>query len=145
MPFSPIGYFSTDGQCSMADLPHSPAADRNRQPILDVLRVVLAQGGSALELASGTGQHAVFLAAALPQWSWQTSEFDPRLLPALATRIAQAGVANVRAPVQLDVTAATWPVTGPFDAIFCANMLHIAPWTACAGLMAGAARHLAAG
>ena len=128
----------------MADLPHSPAAERNRQPILDVLRAVLGPQGTALEIASGTGQHAVFFAAALPQWSWQTSEFDVGLLPALAARIAQAGVPNVRAPVRLDVTAASWPVTGRFDAIFCANLLHIAPWAACAGLMAGAARHLAA-
>ena len=110
----------------MADLPHSPAADRNKEAILAQLLRILGERGSALEIASGTGQP------------------DPALLHVIAERVAQAGVANVLPPVQLDVTAAGWPpFTGRFDAIFCANMLHIAPWAACAGLMAGAARHLA--
>ena len=127
----------------MADLPHSPAADRNKQPILDALRTVLAPQGEALEIASGTGQHVVFFASALPRWSWQPSDADAASLPAIAARSAEAGLANVRPPVLLDVTAPSWPVAARFDAIFCANMLHIAPWAACAGLMQGAARHLA--
>lgn len=128
----------------MPELPHSPAADRNRQPILEVLQRVLGPRGTALEIASGTGQHVAWFAAALPQWEWQPTDGDPSLLPAIAERVAQAGLANVRPPLLLDVTAPAWPVAGAFDAIFCANMLHIAPWAACAGLMQGAARHLAA-
>jgi len=110
-----------------------------------VLRGVLGPRGRALEIASGTGQHVVHFAAALPQWQWQPTEGDAALLPAVASRVAQEGLANVRAPVALDVTASSWPFTESFDAIFCANLLHIAPWAACPGLMRGAARHLAPG
>ena len=123
---------------------HSPAADRNKQPILDVLRQVLPARGAALEIASGTGQHVAWFAAAMPGWSWQPTDFDESSFASIEAYIAQAGLANVRAPLQLDVTAPQWPVSGQFfDAIYCANMLHISPWATCAGLMAGAARHLA--
>ena len=132
------------------DLPHSPAADRNKEPILAVLRTLLPERGTALEIASGTGQHVVSFAAALPQWTWQPSDADASLLPAIAARVAQAGLRNIRAPVPLDVTAPQWdsqaaPFADRFDAILCANLLHIAPWSACAGLMQGAVRHLAPG
>lgn len=131
-------------------LPHSPAADRNKQPILDVLRRVLPAAGTALEIASGTGQHAVWFAAALPGWTWQPSDADPGMLPVIAARTAEAGSKNVRPPVLLDVLAPQWPSHGPafadaFDAIYCANMLHISPWETCAALMQGCARHLSAG
>jgi len=129
----------------MSTRPHSPAADRNKEPILAVLREVLAPSGRALEIASGTGQHVVHFAAALPQWQWQPTDGDTAMLPAIARRVAEAGLANVRTPVALDVTAPQWPLTETFDAIFCANMLHIAPWAVCAGLMQGAARHLSPG
>jgi SAM-dependent methyltransferase len=130
------------------NLPNSPAADRNKQPILDVLRTVLPDRGSALEVASGTGQHAAFFAAELPGWTWQPTDADPDALPAIAAWTAQSGAANVRPPLLLDVMAAQWPSQGapfaePFDAIYCANMLHIAPWATCAALMRGSARHLA--
>ena len=128
----------------MPDLPHSPAADRNKDPILAQLKSLLGERGTALEIASGTGQHAVWFAAALPGWTWQPTDFDIEALPAIAERIAQSGLGNVLPPVRLDVTAPQWPFTR-FDAMFCANMLHIAPWNACAGLMAGAAAHLAPG
>jgi hypothetical protein len=125
-------------------LPHSPAADRNKEPILAQLNATLPGQGTALEIASGTGQHAVWFAAALPRWRWQPTDGDPAMLPVIAERVAQSGLANVVPPIHLDVTAAEWPsFLGTFDAIFCANMIHIAPWTACVGLMAGAARHLA--
>jgi hypothetical protein len=129
-------------------LPHSAPADRNKQPILDVLRTVLPAHGTALEIASGTGQHVAWFAAALPQWTWQATDADAALFPAIAERVAQERLANVRPPVLLDVTAPRWPSEGAefaqrFDAIFCANMLHIAPWRCCAGLMQGAARCLA--
>jgi SAM-dependent methyltransferase len=131
-------------------LSHSPAADRNKQPILDVLLELLPAHGAALEIASGTGQHVCWFAAALPGWTWQPTDTDASALPAIAARASQAGLANVRPPLLLDVTAPQWPAQGPafaepFDAIYCANMLHISPWATCAGLMQGSARHLAPG
>ena len=132
----------------MAHLPSSAAADRNKQPILDVLRRVLGQRGTALEIASGTGQHAAWFAAALGQWDWQPSDADAGMLPALAERVAQAGLANLRPPLLLDVMSPRWLAQDAgqrFDAIYCANMLHIAPAAACPALMEGAARHLVGG
>jgi hypothetical protein len=132
---------------TMSTLPHSPAVDRNKQPILDLLRTVLPAHGSALEIASGTGQHAAWFAAALPGWTWQPTDGDAEALPAIAAWTAQSGVTNVRAPLRLDVLAPQWPSAAApfaekFDAIYCANMLHIAPWETCAALMHGSARHL---
>lgn len=133
------------------DLPHSPAAERNRQPILDVLQRVLPAQGNALEIASGTGQHAAWFAAALPGWTWQPTDADADMLPVIAAWTQQAGLANVRRPVRLDVLAAQWPAEGPafaeqsFDAIYCANLIHIAPWATCAALMRNAARLLSPG
>lgn len=129
----------------MQDLPHSPAADRNKAPILAQLQTIVGELGTALEIASGTGQHVTWFASHLPGWTWQPTDYDAEALPAIAERVAQAGLGNVLPPVRLDVTQAQWPVAGPFDLVFCANMLHIAPWEACEGLMAGAARHLAPG
>ena len=132
----------------MTDLPNSPAADRNKQPILEVLRSVLPRRGVALEIASGTGQHAAWFAAALPGWTWQPTDADAGALDGIAAWTAQAGLTNVLPPLLLDVTAPQWPAQDApfaqrFDAIYCANMLHIAPWATCAGLMQGSARHLA--
>ncbi|RYF15466.1 MAG: DUF938 domain-containing protein [Comamonadaceae bacterium] len=134
----------------MSALPQSAAADRNKEPILAVLRRILGERGGALEIASGTGQHAAWFAAGLPGWTWQPTEGDAGMLPVIAARIAQAGLPNVLPPMLLDVTAPPWPAPDapfaqPFDAIFCANLLHIAPWRACVGLMRGAARHLSPG
>ena len=134
----------------MSSLPFSAAADRNKQPILELLKKVLPGEGSALEIASGTGQHVIWFAAGLPRWTWQPSDADASALPDIAQWTADAGLPNVLPPVQLDVTSPRWPSHGPvfqapFDAIFCANMLHIAPWPACAALMQGCARHLAPG
>ena len=127
---------------------HSAAAERNGQPILDALRQVLPAHGVALEVASGTGQHVALFARNLPGWTWQPSDATPDGFGSIHAWCADAAVGNVRASVVLDVLAPRWPAPGgafeePFDAIFCANMLHIAPWAACAGLMHGAARHLA--
>ncbi|WP_298923314.1 DUF938 domain-containing protein [uncultured Ramlibacter sp.] len=125
---------------------HSGAAERNREPIAQALRQLLPARGQALEIASGTGQHVAWFAAALPGWSWQPSDADPTMLASIAAWCAQAGVGNVLAPLQLDVASGPWPVEGQaFDAVFCANMLHISPWASCAGLMQGAARVLAPG
>ena len=122
----------------------SPASERNRQPILELLQRVLPASGKALEIASGTGQHVAFFAAALPQWTWQPSDVTATAFGSIAAWCQQAGVGNVRTPMLLDVMAASWPVDGEaLDAVYCANMLHIAPWPTCAGLMRGAARCLA--
>mgnify|MGYP001627232064 CR=1 FL=1 len=127
----------------MSPLPESPAADRNKGPILARLADLLGERGTALEIASGTGQHVAWFAASLPGWTWQPTEYDPGMLPVIAQRIAQAGLTNVLPPQRLDVSAPEWPFRQQFDLVFCANMLHIAPWRACPALMAGAARHLA--
>ena len=134
----------------MPELPHSPAADRNKQPILDVLLRVLGERGSALEIASGTGQHVAAFAAAMREWLWHPSDANASVLPAIERRVAEAALPNLRPPCLLDVTAPQWPSQSPafsklFDAIYCANMLHIAPPAACTGLMRGAARYLLPG
>ena len=120
---------------------HSPAAERNRGPILAELQRLLPPHGVMLEIAAGTGQHAAHFAAALPGWQWWPSDGDARSMPSIATWCG--GLANVRPALQLDVRAAAWPCVPPqVDAIFCANMLHISPWATCAALMQGAGRHL---
>ena len=121
----------------------SPAAARNRQPILEVLQRVLPPRGRALEIASGTGEHAAHFAAGLPGWTWQPTELEDEALASIEAWRAFAGAGNLLPPRRLDVTAASWPDVGELDAIFCANMIHIAPWPACVALMRGAGRHLA--
>jgi hypothetical protein len=123
---------------------HSPAAERNRAPILDALRRLLPATGTLLEIASGSGQHAVHCAAGLPGWRWQPSDRDAAALASIEAWRARAALPNLLAPIALDVMARPWPL-GTVDAIFCANLLHIAPWAVCAALMDGAARHLAGG
>ena len=128
----------------MAQYTFSPAADRNKQPILDVLREVLPAHGNALEIASGTGQHVAWFAEALPQWTWQPTDAMPVAIDSISARITEQGLRNVRPPLVLDVMAYEWlPGTEQFDLIYCANMLHISPWATCAALMQGSARHLA--
>ena len=119
---------------------HSPAADRNKGPLLAVLQRVLPRAGAALEIAAGTGQHAVHFSAGLPDWSWQPTDPEPSALASIADYAAEAALPNLRPPLALDVLAAPWPVDGPFDAIFCANLLHISPWATCPALMRGASR-----
>jgi SAM-dependent methyltransferase len=127
------------------DLPTSPAAERNKGPILAVLETLLPPHATVLELASGTGQHAAHFAAAHPQWLWQPSEGDAAALPAIARR--RGVLPNVARPMHLDLLSAdagTVPGDGSarFDAVFVANMLHISPWATCSALMRLAAAHL---
>jgi SAM-dependent methyltransferase len=119
----------------------APAAERNKGPILDVLKRVLADftGGLVLEIASGTGQHVAHFAAALPALEWQPTETEESALPSIASW--GEGLANVRAPLVLNVHQLPWPVARA-DAIVCINMIHISPWQATLDLMAGAARTL---
>ena len=132
-------------------LPHSPAAERNQGPILALLLALLGSRGAALEIASGTGQHAAHFAVALPGWTWQPTDQHATHFASITGWATQAGATNVRPPLRLDVLHSPWPSEGPafgaaaFDLIYCANMLHIAPWACCTGLMQGAARYLASG
>ena len=132
-------------------LAFSAPAERNKQPILDVLRQLLPAQGRALEIASGTGQHVAWFAAHLPQWQWQPTDLRADLFPDIAARVTEAQLGNVQPARRLDVLAEAWwtdagrPDDGPFDLIYCANMLHIAPWACCGALMRGAARRLAPG
>jgi SAM-dependent methyltransferase len=130
---------------------HSPAADRNKQPILEVLQAWLPAQGTALEVACGTGQHACHLTAGLPGWAWWPTDPDPGALASTAAWAADlsAGKASPRLqpPQLLDVTEDPWPLAEPAapDLVFCANMIHIAPWAACVGLLRGTAARLAPG
>jgi len=121
-----------------------PHVARNRDPILDVLRRVLPQHGLVLEIASGSGEHVAYFAARMPSLSWQPTDPDATALASIAAHRQAANAPNLLAPLRLDVTAETWPVARA-DAIVCNNMIHIAPWAATEGLIAGAARTLAAG
>jgi SAM-dependent methyltransferase len=120
----------------------SAAAERNKEPILTVLESVLPAAGSVLEIASGSGQHVCFFAAALSGIHWQPTEPDIPHHEAIAARIASMSLTNVAPPLALDVHAARWPVEQDLDAIICINMIHISPWSATLALFAGAARHL---
>jgi SAM-dependent methyltransferase len=121
----------------------SPAAARNREPILQVLREHLPAAGEVLEIASGSGEHAVWFAEALPQLRWRPSDPSSEALASITERRAEAALANLLEPLALDA-AAEWPVQHA-DAVACINMVHISPWAATQGLMAGAARLLPVG
>lgn len=120
----------------------APATHRNREPILAVLARWLSEPARVLEIASGTGQHAVFFAARLPHVRWQPSEVEPEGLASISAWREEAGLENVEMPVALDVLDPVWPVEGPYDAVFSANLIHIAPWEVTLALLAGAGRVL---
>jgi hypothetical protein len=121
----------------------SPAAERNRGPILDVLREVLPERGLVLEVASGTGEHAVHFAAALPKLLFRPSDPEPAALRSIEAWRSEAGLFNLLAPLALDAKAREWPLDAA-DAVLCINMVHISPWGATQGLMRGAGRLLPA-
>lgn len=120
------------------------AVARNRGPILEVLRRVLPPRGTVLEIASGSGEHALHFAAQLPHLTWQPTDLDEAALRSIAAYRAQTPAPNLAAPVLLDAAAPAWPIRRA-DAIVAINMIHIAPWTAAEGLIAGAGRLLPAG
>ncbi|AMJ60447.1 DUF938 domain-containing protein [Bosea sp. PAMC 26642] len=122
----------------------APAATRNRDAILPILRAVLPATGLVLEVASGSGEHIVHLAQALPALTFQPSDPSPEALASIAAWTAHAGLANIRSPLQLDATTAIWPLAAA-DAVICINMIHIAPWSATQGLLRGAGTLLADG
>ena len=121
----------------------APAAARNVGPIGDVLSDWLPERGLVLEIASGTGEHALAFARRFPELDWQPSDPDPQALASIAAWVEE-GPSNLRPPVQLDVCADRWPVEDA-DAILCVNMVHIAPWEASLGLLDGGGRLLSRG
>lgn len=129
----------------MSAKPHAPSCDRNREPILAVLRDRFADRRRVLEIGSGTGQHAVHFAAALPQLRWQCSDVAAQL-PGIALWLDEAALPNTPPPVELDVAHGPWPVPDDgaprFDAAFSANTLHIIGWPEVEALFAGLDRTL---
>jgi hypothetical protein len=123
----------------------APAVSRNREPILEVLRAHLPARGLVLEIAAGTGEHAVHFAAALPHLQWLPADADPEALTSIAAWRAQCGPANLLSPHKLDAAdPASWNLER-VDAIVCINMIHIAPRVATEGLIRGAAHVLPPG
>lgn len=120
---------------------HSPAAERNRGPLLEVLARELPARGNLLEIASGPGQHAVFFAAAFPDLVWQPSDPRDEALASIAAYSGDAGLSNLRSPLNLDVEAWPWPIATA-DAMLTVNLLHVAPWSATEALFSGAAKVL---
>jgi len=123
---------------------HAPAAARNRDPILAVLRGLLSEGARVLEIASGTGQHAAAFARELPGVTWQPSDADPAALASIEAWRREEGLANLLPALEIDASAPPWEV-GEVDAVVAINLVHIAPWRAAEGLFAGSSRVLAPG
>lgn len=123
---------------------YAPATLRNREPIRDVLGDVLPESGEVLEIGSGSGEHAVFFAASFPDIVWQPTDANPECLASVAAWIAEGPMPNLRPPLRVDAEDRSWAAVADqvFDAVISINMIHIAPWETCQGLMAGAARVL---
>jgi hypothetical protein len=121
-----------------------PATARNRQPILDVLKQHLPERGLVLEVASGSGEHAVHFAPACPELIFQPSDPDPAHRASIDAWAGALALTNVRSAIALDAAASSWPVAAA-DAVLCINMIHISPWACTVGLMRGAGRILPAG
>lgn len=114
------------------------AAERNKGPILDVLARVLPRRGVVLEIASGTGQHVIHFAKALPELTWQPSDPDAELRESIALRVRAEQLTNVNPPIDLDASRLPWPLQTAVDAVICINMIHVAPWSATPTLFEGA-------
>jgi hypothetical protein len=125
----------------MAEKRVAPAAERNKEPILEVLREVLPAQGLVLEVASGSGQHAAFFARALANLTWQPSDADEGALASIRAYCEEAALGNLLSPILLDANSTSWPIERA-DAVVSINMIHIAPWAACLGLCDGSARIL---
>jgi SAM-dependent methyltransferase len=134
----PAGLYMTDSRL------FAPATQRNREPILALLRTVLPRTGLVVEIASGSGEHVVHFAAALPDLTFQPSDPSEEALASTGAWIAETGLPNIRQPLLLDAAAPAWPIEAA-DAIICINMIHIAPWAAAMGLMKQAGRLLPEG
>ena len=122
----------------------APAALRNREPIAEVLAGWLPKTGLVLEIASGTGEHAVFFAERFPALDWQTSDIHPDALASIRARCEAAALPNLRAPLVIDAASPDWPIDRA-DALLSINMVHISPWASALGLLDGAKRLLGPG
>lgn len=131
------------GDLGKGEKRQAPAAARNVGPIGDVLQQWLPETGLVLEIASGTGEHALAFARRFPALLWQPTDPDPEALASIAAWRAE-GPANLNSPLRLDVTDANWPVDQA-DAILCVNMVHISPWECSLGLLDGASKLLGEG
>lgn len=123
---------------------HAPATARNRDAILAALRDALPSSGLVLEVASGSGEHVVHFAGALPSLAWQPTDPDPAAIASIAAWTAHANLPNIRPPLILNASLPDWPVLAA-DAILCINMTHISPWAATVGLFTQGARLLRKG
>ncbi|MBD3762505.1 DUF938 domain-containing protein [Rhizorhabdus sp.] len=123
---------------------HAPATERNREPIAAILRDVLPASGTVLEVASGTGEHAIHFARGFPALTWQPSDPDPAALASIRAWAEAARLPNLRPPLLLDASTPEWPVDHA-DAMLCINMVHISPWEATVGLLTNAAKLLPVG
>ena len=123
---------------------HAPATARNSQPLAEVLARELPASGTVLEIASGSGEHAVFMARRFPALDWQPSDRDAEALASVDAWAAEARLANLRPAIALDAAVPDWPNVSA-DALLCVNMVHISPWDAAVGLFAGAGRVLGSG
>ena len=123
---------------------HAPATARNSQPLAEVLARELPASGTVLEIASGSGEHAVFMARRFPALDWQPSDRDAEALASVDAWAAEARLANLRPAIALDAAAPDWLIVSA-DALLCVNMVHISPWDAAVGLFAGAGRVLGSG
>lgn len=117
----------------------APAALRNREPITSVLREWLPASGLVLEIASGTGEHAVYFAEHLPDLSWQPSDIHPDALGSIGAWRDESGLPNIREPLLIDASSFPWPIDRA-DAVISINMVHISPWSSALGLIKGSAR-----
>jgi SAM-dependent methyltransferase len=120
---------------------YSPACERNKDVILDVLREVMPTTGTILEIACGPGQHAVHFASGFPEVKWQPSDIDPTSIASTRAWRDEAQLPNMLDPIMLDATHAEWPIAHA-NGIVCCNMIHISPWDVTLGLLDGAARIL---
>jgi hypothetical protein len=144
-----MSYFTEHGGGD--DRRHAAATRRNREPILDVLRRVLPAQGTVLEIGSGTGEHAVYLAPRLMPRFWQPTDIEPANLKSIVAWVRESPSTNILPPISLDAAASEWPIEReprpdpPVTAIFSANVIHISPWSVCLGLIGGAGRILPEG
>jgi uncharacterized protein DUF938 len=122
----------------------APAALRNREPIAEVLSEWLPQSGLVLEIASGSGEHAVYFAERFPGLEWQPSDVHPDALGSISAWRAESGLRNVREPIVIDASESDWPIREA-EAVLSLNMVHISPWSSALGLIDGTARILASG
>ena len=139
-----------EDRASEADRLYSPSAARNRDPILEAFKRLMPEEGAILEIASGTGEHGVHIAAALPNLTWFPGDPDPASRASVAAWTKATRLSNMRPPHDIDASAAAWTVDGAplkngLAGMVCINMIHIAPFAAAKGLIAGAGRYLAPG